>query len=146
MLWSAEDGPFLIGIDEIGDGVVDYAGGTGVDECFDATDLAGLFEKGFCARDVNFVEERVVCAVDLGGCGVDYNCGADFFKDFADGGGGGDVRIVIGGAWVAVGGCAEVEDRDFAGGGGEELGDYVVTEEAAAADYEDRGGELGGWV
>ena len=57
---------------------------------------------------------------------MDYYLGLDFLEDIADGGGGGYVGVVVGGAWEAVFCCAEIENGDLGGGGLEELGDYVV--------------------
>ena len=79
-----------------------------------------------------------------GGCGVDYDGGPDFLEDGADGGGGGYVGGVVGGVGEAVVRCAQVEYGDGTGGRREELGDDVVAEETAAADYEDGGLDFGG--
>lgn len=58
---------------------------------------------------------------------MDYYLWFHFLKDVADGGWGGYVGIVVGGALEAVLGCSEVEDGDLCGGGFEELGDDVVA-------------------
>lgn len=75
---------------------------------------------------------------------MDDDGGFYLFEDRADGGGGGDVAGVVGAVGKAVCGGVEVEDGDCGGGGGEQLGDDMVAEETAAADYEDGGAEVGG--
>ena len=58
---------------------------------------------------------------------MDYYLRFHFLKHVADGGWGGYVGIVVGGALEAILRCSEVEDGDLRGGGFEELGNDVVA-------------------
>ena len=73
-----------------------------------------------------------------------YDLGSDFLEHRTHGFGGRDVGVVVGGAGEAVVRRPEVEDGDVRGCGFQELEDDVAAEEAAAADYEDGAGVLGG--
>ncbi len=68
--------------------------------------------------------------------------GLYFLEDVADGGGGRYIGVVVGGIGEAIVCGTEIQDGDFGGLGLEELGDDVVAEETAAADYKNGSGDF----
>ena len=56
LLGAAEDGPSLVGVDEVADGVVDDGCGAGVYECLDSSYLCCALNEVLRSFDVDFVE------------------------------------------------------------------------------------------
>ena len=77
LLRQVEHGMVVVGLDEVGDAVVEDRGAGGVDEGSDGGDFAGVDEEADGAVDVNFVvKSGVVCACGGRG-GMDGNIGFD---------------------------------------------------------------------
>lgn len=74
-------------------------------------ETGGDGEEGLCAVDVDAFEERFG-GERVGGGGVDYDCGVDSLEDGEEGGGGGDVGFVVGGAREGVVRAFEVDNVD----------------------------------
>lgn len=131
-----EDGPALVGIDEVSDGVTDNRGGAGVDERSDAGLAAGV-NDALGALDVDFVQEGIGRLGDgHGRGGVDHDIWLDLLEDRNDRFERGDVSVEVldaVGFGAAVACSAEIHDEHLAGIAIDELVDDVVTEEAAAA-------------
>lgn len=140
---AADDGPALVGVDQVRLVVADDAGRARVDERLDARLLARL-DHGRGAVDVDLFEQRVRhLVVGLGGGGrrVDDDLRPGLGEDSLELAGVGDVGLVVGHA-VRVGPpvarAAEVDDGDAARVVAQEHAHDVVAEEAAAADDHDR--------
>ena len=142
LLSSADYGPALVGVNEIGLVVAHHTGGTGVDEGGNARLLARL-DDGGSAVDVDLLEKRMGDAVvGLGGRrrGVDDDLRLDLVEDLFESGGVGDVGFEVLntirlGAPVAR--AAKVDDANGADVVAEEHADNVVAEEATAANHQD---------
>ena len=143
LLGSADDGPALVGVDEIGLVITHDTGGAGIDEGSNSRLLARL-DDGGGAIDIDLLEERMRDAVvGLGRRrrGVDDNLGLDLVEDSFELVGVGDVGIKVldtVGIGPPVARAAEIDDRYGADVVAEENADNVVTEEATAANYQDR--------
>lgn len=141
---AADQGPALVGVDQIALVVADDAGGAGVDEGGDAGLLAGA-DDGGGAVDVDLLEE----VVGDGGGGVrsrtgrvDDDVGLDILKDGEQAVGVRDVGLVVGdavGVGTAVALALEVDDRDGRGAPERLVEDLVhdmVAEETIASNHE----------
>jgi len=53
-----QDGKGFRGVDEVGDGVVDYGGGRGVDECFDGAHHCCLIDEILGSFHINLLVHR----------------------------------------------------------------------------------------
>lgn len=140
--FAADDGPTLVGIDEIGGIVANDTRGRCVDQSLYGGGLAGG-DDGSGAVDVDLAEE-ILCdgavALGRGGGGVDDYVGLDVLEEGLDLVHVGDVCLVVVGFGVAVVGAAEIYHVDGCDGpavAGQELVDHMVAEEAVAADDED---------
>lgn len=146
---APDDGPALIGVEQVGAVVADDAGRASVDKGLDGGSrlLTGV-DDGAGAVDVDtavqVAGDGALTAGDGAG-GVDDDVGPQAGDEGGEGGGVGDVALVVGGARHAVALAADVDGGD--GGGGprrgaavvaavQRLGNDVVAEEAVAA-YDD---------
>ena len=111
-----QDGESLVGVEEVGNVVVDYGGGGCEDEGSGGTNAGGGGEEVSGSGDVHIEEVRVVMDHGVRAGGVEDGTWLGLFENGVDGWGGGDVAGVVSdiGMGEAVARRVDVEDVEVA--------------------------------